>query len=85
MAWQYRPNAASPWEIRFSRLRSNGQIIANAPLAPAVVTQNVQVIATPAPLNNIEPQLVCTFVHEPPGQPSPLPLPVTRGLFEGTV
>ena len=83
VAWQYRPNAASPWEIRFSRLRRNGQIIANAPLAPAVITQNVQVIATPAPLNNIEPQLVCTFVHEPPGQPSPLPLPVTTRPIPG--
>lgn len=76
VAWQYRPNNATPWEIRFSRLDTAGAPRANAPApAPAAATSDVRVIfpgmvldaATnwPADASAFEPQLVSTATHEP--------------------
>jgi len=48
VAWQFRPAAAAPWEIRFSRLQRDGTL---------GVTRDVQVIADPA-RHATDPQLV---------------------------
>lgn len=48
IAWQYRPTAAAPWEIRFSRLNRNATVQA---------TRDVQVFAD-AGNHGMEPQLV---------------------------
>jgi hypothetical protein len=74
VAWQYHPPLVAPdpqppWEIRFSRLNPDGTIMAN-PLPPAPARQDVRVIFSGAPgwvagVDAIEPQLVCTFTHEP--------------------
>ncbi|HMV47916.1 MAG TPA: hypothetical protein PLD20_07380 [Blastocatellia bacterium] len=48
VAWQYRPAAAAPWEIRFSRLNRNATVQA---------THDVQVFADAA-THGLEPQLV---------------------------
>lgn len=48
VAWVYRPNNASPWEIRFSRLNRNGTIAA---------VHDVQVVSNAA-THATEPQLI---------------------------
>ncbi|HEY7492084.1 MAG TPA: hypothetical protein VIH59_13365, partial [Candidatus Tectomicrobia bacterium] len=48
VAWQYRPGAAAPWEIRFSRLGRDGTVAA---------THDVQVISDAA-RHHTDPQLV---------------------------
>jgi subtilisin family serine protease len=53
VAWQFRPNAAAPWEIRFSRLTRDGTLNFPAP-APA---RDVQVIAD-VTKHATDPQLV---------------------------
>jgi subtilisin family serine protease len=64
VAWQYRPNAGAPWEIRFSRLARDGTVAA---------THDVQVISDPAH-HHTDPQLVwhsngygVAFLEQPTG------------------
>ncbi len=86
-AWQYRANNASHWEIRFSRLDRQGAPRANPPTpAPPTPVSDVTVInaATPgwtATRDAVEPQLVCTYTHEPWANP-PSPLPAGTSLPE---
>ncbi|HEX2172452.1 MAG TPA: hypothetical protein VHL09_08400, partial [Dehalococcoidia bacterium] len=85
VAWQYRANNASPFEIRFSRLDRNAQVLANPPApAPPTPTSNVRVIfpgapGWPAATDAIDPQLVNTYTHEPWANP-PAVLPVGTAL-----
>ena len=48
VSWQYRPHAAAPWEIRFSRLARDGTVAA---------THDVQVMSDPMH-HHTDPQLV---------------------------
>ncbi len=80
IAWQYRADGGQPWEIRFSRLDRDGQVLANPPApAPPVPARDVQVIfpgapGWPAATDAIEPQIVSSFTHDPwANPPSPLP------------
>ena len=60
-AWQYRPTAAAPWEIRFSRLNRDGTVRASVPNpagGPAIPTQNFHVFADAA-RHATDRQLVC--------------------------
>lgn len=73
--WQYRANNAVPWEIHFCRLNRNGSPMVNPPApAPALPVSDVTAIdaATPgwtATRQAIEPQLICTYTHEPWSNP----------------
>ncbi len=68
--WQYRTNAASHWEIRFSRLDRTGQPMANPPVAGVVQSVSDLVVIDSAVADwsaardAVEPQLVGTFTHE---------------------
>lgn len=84
-AWQFRNNNAAHWEIRFSRLNRLGQPMANPPApAPQMAVSDVAVISSATPgwtatRDAIEPQLVCTYTHEPWANP-PTPLPAGTSL-----
>ena len=84
-AWQYRANNAAHWEIHFSRLDRQGRPMANPPApAPPLAVSDVAVInaATPgwtAVRDAIEPQLICTYTHEPWSNP-PAVLPAGTRL-----
>jgi serine protease AprX len=86
-AWQYRANNAAHWEIHFSRLDRQGAPRANPPApAPPMPVSDITVIsaATPgwtATRDAVEPQLVCTYTHEPWANP-PSPLPAGTRLPE---
>jgi hypothetical protein len=83
--WQYRANNASHWEIRFSRLDRQARPMANPPgAAPPMPVSDVVVVdaATPAwsaTRDAVEPQLVCTYSHQPWANP-PAPLPAGTSL-----
>jgi subtilisin family serine protease len=57
VAWQFRPNAAAPWEIRFSRLSRDGTFNFPAPPPVPPPARDVQTIADPAK-HCTDPQLV---------------------------
>ncbi|HKQ72641.1 MAG TPA: S8 family serine peptidase [Blastocatellia bacterium] len=61
VAWQYRPAAAAPWEIRFSRLNRNGTVLPSTPNPGGVPnplpTADVPVFADAA-THGLEPQLI---------------------------
>ncbi len=57
VAWQFRPNDAAPWEIRFSRLSRDGTLNYPAPAPVPPPARDVQVIADPA-RHSSDPQLV---------------------------
>jgi hypothetical protein len=84
-AWQYRANNASHWEIHFSRLDRQAQPMANPP-APAppmpvsdVVVINPATAGWSATRDAVEPQLVCTYTHQPWSNP-PAALPAGTSL-----
>jgi hypothetical protein len=63
--WQYRTDDAQPWEIRFSRLHRDGQVMPN-PAAPAPPANNIRVIfpgLTDAGGNVIWPPVIGTATH----------------------
>jgi hypothetical protein len=77
IVWQHRDDPALPWRVLFSRLDRTGAVINTSPTAPAVDTHNVLLVAPSAGADKdaIHPQIVSTFVHEPPNVPPPVPLP----------
>jgi len=69
VAWEHRPAAGQPAELRFSRLQADGKPMPT-PGPPAPPTSEVLVIGPgspswPADTNALLPQLQSTFVHEP--------------------
>jgi subtilisin family serine protease len=57
LAWQFRPNAAGPWEIRFGRLSRDGTFVFPAPAPTPAPARDIQVIADPT-RHATDPQLV---------------------------
>jgi serine protease AprX len=55
VAWQFRPAAGAPWEVRFSRLNRDGTVQRSVPPAPPI--HDLQVFANPA-MHGTDPQLV---------------------------
>ncbi len=76
-AWQFRANNAAPWEIHFSRLNRSGQPVAIpggvAPTAGAAASDltviNAATAGWAADRQAIEPQLACSYTHEPTAAP----------------
>ena len=89
VVWQYRASGGAPWELRFSRLDRDGKTLAAPPSplkqrVPAVPTSDVLVISAgvggwAADTDALEPQLVCSLVHDPWANP-PVPLPAGTSL-----
>lgn len=82
--WQFRAAPAAPWEIHFCRLNRQGVPQANPPNpAPNLPVRDFTVISAgadwPADRQATEPQLLCTFTHEPWATP-PVPVPAATPL-----
>ena len=58
IAWQYRPNDAAPWEIRFSRVARDGTFGFPAPVPPAPIPAHDARVIFDAATHATQPQLI---------------------------